>query len=309
MRRARRNPAEYFRTSHTKVRPPPAAAAAASLSPETSTVFPSPAPPHSSLTSPLCSQKKNSDSSTTASHKKPNRPSAIKMAKSNDAITNPEKSDSTTFARSNTNTSAMRQTVYQPISTVSISRHNSQRTNKHATNKQAAAAAVTALRESNTSPSSAQAMLSNSFNSAFSGSHSGTGSFEVVIQVRDVEQKDADASEGFWDATDTHHMLPIFASARAYVPSSFESLLVQSFFNVLTPLICEKLVCGQFGQAVLQIEIPPEMIGKRFVDMYRVMSHHHVSSLLLLLVLILLLLLLLFLLAPWSISSNSSDPP
>jgi hypothetical protein len=183
------------------------------------------------------------------------------MAVSSDAITNPE-SGNNTFTRPTT--SAMRQTVYQPISTVSISRHNSQRVNKHSTNKQAAAAAATALREGPSTPLS-----------AFSNS----GSFELVIQVRDLEQKDADANEGFWDATDTHHMLPIFASARAYVPSSFESLLVQSFFNVLTPLICEKLVCGQFGQAVLQIEIPPEMIGKRFVDMYRVMSHHHVSLL------------------------------
>lgn len=152
----------------------------------------------------------------------------------------------------------MRQTIYQPVSTVSISRHNSQRTSKHATNKQQMA----------TTPQLPSSPV---------GSASGSNSFELVIQVRDVESnKELDSNDGFWDATDTHHMLPIFASARAYVPSSFESLLVQSFFNVLTPLICEKLVCGQSGQVVLQIDVPPELIGKRFLDIFRLMSSNHV---------------------------------
>jgi hypothetical protein len=83
----------------------------------------------------------------------------------------------------------------------------------------------------------------------------------------------------FWDATDTHHMLPVFASARAYVPSSFESLLVQSFFGVLTPLICEKLVCGQAGQIVLQADVPSKLVGKRFLDLFRSLSKFHVSAL------------------------------
>ncbi|CAE7484599.1 unnamed protein product, partial [Symbiodinium microadriaticum] len=83
------------------------------------------------------------------------------------------------------------------------------------------------------------------------------------------------AETRFWDATDTHHMLPVFASARAYVPSSFESLLVQSFFGVLTPLICEKLVCGQAGQTVLQADIPMNMLGRRFLDLFRIMSYYH----------------------------------
>jgi hypothetical protein len=30
-----------------------------------------------------------------------------------------------------------------------------------------------------------------------------------------------------WDTLTTHHMLPVFAEARAFVPTSFESLLVQ----------------------------------------------------------------------------------
>jgi hypothetical protein len=85
----------------------------------------------------------------------------------------------------------------------------------------------------------------------------------------------------FWDATDTHHMLPVFASARAYVPSSFESLLVQSFFGVLTPLICEKLVCGQGNQTIMQVEIPIKLQGKRFIDVVRVFSFHRVRQLIL----------------------------
>lgn len=33
------------------------------------------------------------------------------------------------------------------------------------------------------------------------------------------------AHENLWDAFDSHHVLPVFAAARAFVPSSFESLL------------------------------------------------------------------------------------
>lgn len=88
---------------------------------------------------------------------------------------------------------------------------------------------------------------------------------------------DMNKEETFWDATDTHHMLPVFASARAYVPSSFMSLLVQSFFSVLTPLICEKLVCGQTGQSVVQIALPQKLAGRKFLDLYRLFCFHHVS--------------------------------
>ena len=82
----------------------------------------------------------------------------------------------------------------------------------------------------------------------------------------------------FWDATDTHHMLPVFAAARAYVPSTFESLLVQSFFGVLTPLICEKLVCGQSGQTVMQIDVPNKLVGRVFLDLFRKFSYHHLIA-------------------------------
>jgi hypothetical protein len=94
---------------------------------------------------------------------------------------------------------------------------------------------------------------------------------EAVVHNAD-ESKDA-----FWDATDTHHMLPVFASARAYVPSSFDSLLVQSFFGVLTPLICEKFICGQAGQSVIQTAVPSQLVGRKYIDMFRLFSYHHVS--------------------------------
>jgi hypothetical protein len=101
----------------------------------------------------------------------------------------------------------------------------------------------------------------------------GGGSFQQQQQHQGNEES------RFWDATDTHHMLPVFASARAYVPSSFESLLVQSFFGVLTPLICEKLVCGQAGQIVLQADVPAKLVGRKFIDLFRSMSKFHVSPL------------------------------
>jgi hypothetical protein len=100
---------------------------------------------------------------------------------------------------------------------------------------------------------------------------------EVEYAKDTTSAYDNNKEETFWDATDTHHMLPVFASARAYVPSSFMSLLVQSFFSVLTPLICEKLVCGQTGQSVVQIALPQKLSGRKFLDLYRLFCFHHVS--------------------------------
>lgn len=80
----------------------------------------------------------------------------------------------------------------------------------------------------------------------------------------------------FWDAMDTHHVLPVFASGKAYVPASFESLLVQSFYSVLTPIICDKLVCGQRTQAVMQAVVPDVLVGRKFVDLLRTLAAHHV---------------------------------
>ena len=210
------------------------------------------------------------------------------MSASQDILTNPDNHSQNSFANQNSHQhhqSTMRQTVYQPISTVSITRVNSQRNaNSHhhslvltkhhdkslPTQRSNTPPPLSPLPTDSPAPSNAPA---NSFNN-FSSS---AGSFELVIQLRDVENKEQEFNENFWDAADTHHMLPIFSSARAYVPSSFESLLIQSFFCVLTPLICEKLVCGQGAQTVLQYEIPHKMVGRKFLDLFRLLSHHHVS--------------------------------
>ena len=120
--------------------------------------------------------------------------------------------------------------------------------------------------------------------SNFRAPESGSGSDEEddvndVIEDRNSEVKEVAPvrSDDFWSATDTHHMLPVFASARAYVPSSFDSLLVQSFFGSLTPVMCEIFVCGQSGQSIMQIEVPDKLHGRTFYDMFRIFSYHKVS--------------------------------
>jgi hypothetical protein len=82
--------------------------------------------------------------------------------------------------------------------------------------------------------------------------------------------------EELWDAMDTHHVLPVFASGRAFVPSSFESLLVQSFYVKITPVICEKFVCGQLNQSVQSVNVPKELVGRRFVDLFRIFISNNV---------------------------------
>jgi hypothetical protein len=82
-----------------------------------------------------------------------------------------------------------------------------------------------------------------------------------------------------WDALTTHHMLPVFAAAKAFVPTSFESLLVQSFYLSLTPVICEKLVCGQVDQIIIQVALPAVLDGHPFVNLFRLMMNYKVLCL------------------------------
>jgi hypothetical protein len=72
-----------------------------------------------------------------------------------------------------------------------------------------------------------------------------------------------------WDTTDSHHILPVFAAGISFVPTSFDTLLVQSFYSQITPLICDKLVCGQKGQSVMHAIIPSYFIGRSFLDLFR----------------------------------------
>jgi hypothetical protein len=44
---------------------------------------------------------------------------------------------------------------------------------------------------------------------------------------RNAAAKTANNADSFWNVTDTHHALPVFASGRAYVPLTFDSLIVQ----------------------------------------------------------------------------------
>jgi hypothetical protein len=78
-----------------------------------------------------------------------------------------------------------------------------------------------------------------------------------------------------WETVDNHYIFPVFASAMAFVPSSFESLLVQSFFIKLAPTICEKLIGGQGDQHVLQRNVPHHLVGKRFIDIFRLYNVHN----------------------------------
>lgn len=82
--------------------------------------------------------------------------------------------------------------------------------------------------------------------------------------------------EQLFDATETHHVLPVFAAGQAFVPSCFETLLVQSFYIVLTPIICEKLVSGQLSQTVVQVAIPPALLTRKYVDVFRLFMSQRV---------------------------------
>jgi len=77
------------------------------------------------------------------------------------------------------------------------------------------------------------------------------------------------AESTFWDATNTHHILPVFSSGKAFVPSTFDSLLCQSFFGTLTPVVCEKIVCGQRAQTIYQIPLPAPFVGEEFKLLFR----------------------------------------
>ena len=88
----------------------------------------------------------------------------------------------------------------------------------------------------------------------------------VIVQRDETEHK---SEKLLWEAVDAHYIFPVFASARVFVPSTFETLLVQSFYVKLTPVICERFVCGQLKQTVQQVAVPPDLVGKRFLDAFR----------------------------------------
>ena len=86
----------------------------------------------------------------------------------------------------------------------------------------------------------------------------------------------ASASANFWDATNTHHVLPVFASGIAFVPSTFDTILCQSFYNTLIPALCEAMVCGQGHKTIYLIKLPLNYVGMKFIDVFRAFNSRNV---------------------------------
>ena len=50
---------------------------------------------------------------------------------------------------------------------------------------------------------------------------------------------------------------------------AIDTILANSYFDQFTPLICERLVCGQDLQTMYQIDIPTSFVNRKFVDIFR----------------------------------------
>ena len=73
----------------------------------------------------------------------------------------------------------------------------------------------------------------------------------------------------FFDFDNQPNSLPIYAGGRAFVASSFDSLLVQCFYTAIAATFFESLVIGQKYQAMFQIIVPEHLIGKLYKDVFR----------------------------------------
>ena len=91
-------------------------------------------------------------------------------------------------------------------------------------------------------------------------------------------QKKDDFRPSFWDATNSHHILPVFAAGKAFVPSTFDSLLCQSFFTNLTPLLCEAIVRGQRRQTIFLVDVPRSFHGRPYLDLFRALNSRNVLA-------------------------------
>ena len=89
----------------------------------------------------------------------------------------------------------------------------------------------------------------------------------------------ASAVASFWDVTNSHHVLPVFASGMAFTPSTFDSVICQSFYNAIIPAICEAVVCGQGSKTIFSIATPPNYIGRAYLDIFRVFNSRNVLCL------------------------------
>merc|ERR1712065_17114 len=91
-------------------------------------------------------------------------------------------------------------------------------------------------------------------------------------------QRKDDFRPSFWDATNSHHILPVFAAGKAFVPSTFDSLLCQSFFTNLTPLLCEAIVRGQRRQTIFLVDVQRSFHGRPYLDLFRALNSRNVLA-------------------------------
>lgn len=84
------------------------------------------------------------------------------------------------------------------------------------------------------------------------------------------------AAVSFWDATNSHHILPVFASGIAFVPASYDTIICQSFYNTLIPVLVESLVCGQGSKNIFSVKVPLNYVGMTFGDVFRAFGSRNI---------------------------------
>lgn len=104
------------------------------------------------------------------------------------------------------------------------------------------------------------------------------------VSARKMRSAHSDGTSGnknksgpsFWDATNTHHMLPVFASGIAFTPATFDTLPIQSFYNTLIPAICDALICGQGHKTVHFMRVPNNFVGFEYSAVFRAFNSRNV---------------------------------
>eukprot|EP00603_Paraphysomonas_imperforata_P015099 CAMPEP_0114470980 /NCGR_PEP_ID=MMETSP0104-20121206/11558_1 /TAXON_ID=37642 ORGANISM="Paraphysomonas imperforata, Strain PA2" /NCGR_SAMPLE_ID=MMETSP0104 /ASSEMBLY_ACC=CAM_ASM_000202 /LENGTH=1460 /DNA_ID=CAMNT_0001644775 /DNA_START=362 /DNA_END=4744 /DNA_ORIENTATION=+ len=76
----------------------------------------------------------------------------------------------------------------------------------------------------------------------------------------------------FWGSRDTHHVIPVFAAGKAFVPTAFDAILIQSFFSSYSLQTCEKLVSGDEAQMMMKMKVPSSFLDRTYVDLFRALN-------------------------------------
>ena len=66
-----------------------------------------------------------------------------------------------------------------------------------------------------------------------------------------------------------HRTYSFFSSFSSSPAVAIDTILANSYFDQFTPLICERLVCGQDQQTMYQIDVPAPFVHRKFVDIFR----------------------------------------